>query len=172
MSNYIEFTTEHGEITYGNPIHDGKAPKRFRDVQGIRVDGDPVEFVDPTISDRVHRYFIESKKLRRRRIANDCVAFVALMNSIELKDRKHNPFSDYDEDVEVDPASTIPIVLAQGFHDGVVIPRHVILPAHTIDGNYGSIHKLGDKGPLCISSVNDAMRIMGCTHAFPVLDAD
>lgn len=167
MPNYIEFTTQHAEITYGNPIHDGRAPKRFRDVDAIRVDGNAVSFLDESIPERMHRYFIESRKLRRRRIANDCVAFVALMQSIELTDRAHNPFRDYDRGAEVDPLSDTPIVLAQGFHDGAVVPRHVVLPAPTGDGSFGSVHKLGDKGPLCLSSVEDAMTIVGCTHAFP-----
>lgn len=168
MSNFIEFTTKHNERTYGNPVHDGRYPKRFREVSGVRVDGELVDFVDESIPDRMNRYFVESRKLRRRRIANDCVAFVALMNSVELRDRKHNPFSTYDENSVVDPSSKDPIVLAAGFHDGLVIPRHVVLPAHTSDGSFGSLHKLGDKGPICMSSVDDAMRIMGCTHAFPV----
>jgi hypothetical protein len=175
MSNYIEFTTTHNERTFGNPVHDGQRPRRYRDVQGIRVDGEPVEFIDETIPDRVQRYFAESRKLRRRRIANDCVAFVALMNSVALENKSHNPFKDFDLSASIESPvenldDTTPLVLVQGFHDGLRLARHIILPAHITDEeNY--LHKLGDKGPLCMSDLHDAKRIMGCTSAHPVIDA-
>jgi hypothetical protein len=172
MSNYIEFTTHHNERAFGNPVHNGKRPKRYRDVQGVRVDGDPVDFVDDTIPERLQRYFVESRSLRRRRIVNDCVAFVAVMNSIEIEDRHHNPFRNFDETTTIDltdfqpDEERVPLVLVQGFHDGVKLPRHIVLPAHLTTGqNY--LHKLGDKGPLCMSDLDDALSIMGCSSAHP-----
>ena len=171
MSNYIEFTTKHTEKTRGNPVHDEKQPRRFRDVQGIRVDGEPVEFNDPTIPERVGRYLIESPGLKRRRIANDCVAFVALMNSVKLKDTKHNPFQEYDTTIPIRSAkdqlsNTAPLVLVKRFHD-MSVPRHIVLPAHLLLGrNY--LHKLGDDTPLCMSSLEDALGMFDCTSAHPV----
>ena len=172
MSNYIEFTTHHDEKTFGNPVHDGKQPRRYRDVQGVRVDGEPVEFIDDTITERLQRYFAETQRLRRRRIANDCVAFVAVMNSVELEDRHHNPFQDFDEATYIDPADIQmddgrPLVLVQGFHGGLKLPQHIVLPAH-LDTGQNYLHKLGDKGPLCMSDLNDAMHIMNCSSAHPV----
>ena len=167
MPNFIEFTSWHNERTLGNPVHDGNLPKKFREIDGVRLNGEPVDFVDETVPERLHRYLIESPSLQRQRIANDCVAFVALMNSVEMRGG-HNPFSDFDQASEVDLSSTLPIVLAQGFHGGLVIPRHIVQPAHLASGDYGSLHKLGDTGPLCMSSVSDAMGIMACNLAFPV----
>lgn len=172
MHRYINFTTSHQERTYGNPVHDGKRPRRFHDVAGITIDGEPLEFDDTTIPERVKQYFLSAKQLRRKRIVNDCVAFAASMESIELEDRQHNPFEVFDENVIIhgDTASEIkvPLVLARGYHDGLRIPAHVILPAHLVSGpNF--IHKLGDEGPLCMSGLNDAMSIMGCNTAHPAL---
>ncbi len=172
MPSFIEFTTEHSERTFGNPVHDGSRPRRGRDVQGIRVDGDEIYFDDQSIPERVAKYLVDSKKLKYRRIVNDCVAFVALMNSVELKNRSHNPFSNYDENVSVQPSSIDlsdkdPLVLTRGYHDGLRIPVHIVLPAHNSEGpNY--LHKLGDKGPLCMSDLGDAMSIMGCSSAHPI----
>lgn len=60
------------------------------------------------------------------------------------------------------------MVLAQGYHDGIIKWRHGVQPVHTATGEYGIIHKLGDEGPLCLSSLESAMRIMNCNLAFPV----
>lgn len=173
MSNYIEFTTAYDERTFGNPVHDGKRPRKYHDVGGIRVDGELVEFQDELIPERVQRYLIESRRLWRRRISNDCVAFVALMNSIELTDRNHNPFKNFDTTISIDTShidleDENPLVLVQGFHDGVKIPRHIVLPAHHLSGQ-SYLHKLGDKGPVCMSDLNNSMRIMGCTSIHPVV---
>ncbi len=169
MSNFINFTTNHREKTYENPVHDGKRAKRFREVQGIKIDGERVDFRDDSIPERVQRYLLETRALRRRGIVNDCVAFVALMNTIELKDRTHNPFTNFDSETSLDPAAIdyddmSPLVLTQDFHNAVRVPRHIILPAHLTDRqNY--LHKLGDKGPLCMSDLEDSLAIMGCTSA-------
>lgn len=166
MANFIEFTTQHHERTFGSPVHNGKRPKSFREIDGVRVDGEPVRFIDPTISDRLGRYFIEARKLRRRKIANDCVAFVALMNSIELKDSTHNPFTHFDRDRPVTGISEVPVVLTNRLHRGFSVPTHIILPAHLERGeNY--LQKLGDKGPLCMANLETSMRIMGSTGAYP-----
>lgn len=171
MSNYIEFTTNHRKRTHGNPVHDGKRPKRYRDIQGIRVDGEPVEFRDPTLPERVGRYLIEPQELQRRGIANDCVAFVALMNCIELKGKRHNPFRDYDTSTSIRSAkeqlaNEDPLVLVKGFHD-MSKPRHIVLPAHLLlSPNY--LHKLTDDEPLCMSNLGDSLKIFDCTNAHPV----
>lgn len=167
MPNYIEFTTDHHEDTHGSPVHDGRLPRRFHDIDAVRMNGEPVAFKDESIPERLQRYFAEANKLKRRRIANDCVTFVALMNSIKLENRGHNPFSDFDRETAVDTSATAPLVLVQGFHGGLKIPQHIILPAHMQDQeNY--LHKLGDRGPLCMSDLDTAMRIMNCTSAHPV----
>jgi hypothetical protein len=155
----------------GNPIHDGKKPIKSRDIEGIRVDGEVLEFVDETIPEKVERYLVESKKLWRHRIANDCVAFVALANSIELRNIKQNPFRQFDaslslRSIDDQLANDAPLVLTRGFHDEVRIPVHTVLPAHlTTEPNY--LHKLGDHGPLCMSSLEDAKQIFGCNGAHP-----
>lgn len=168
MPHYIEFTTQHHEPIYGNPIHTGNKPARFRTVEGICVDGEPLHFVDETIPERMHRYLHESSRLRWRGISNDCVAFAAIMESIKLRDSHHNPFVDFDETQLADDETTVPIVLAKKFHDTPIFPLHTVIPAQTLDGSYGTIHKLGDRGPVCLSSLKDAKAIMGCNLAIPV----
>jgi hypothetical protein len=172
MPTNIDFTMHHGELTYGNPIYElGHIPRRLS-VDAVMIDDAPVEFLDSSIPERLGVYLASVRKLRRKRIANSCVAFAAIMNSVEIKEIERNPFRDYDEDSRLDEqtdsiANTVPIVLAQGFHDGLRIPRHVVLPAHTAAGpNY--LHKLGDRGPLCMSNLEDALTMFGCQFAFPV----
>lgn len=166
MTNYIEFTTSHHERTFGNPIHNGKRPKSYRDIDGVRIDGNPIVFQDESIPDRLGRYFVETKKLKKRRIVNDCVAFVALMNSVHLEDPDHNPFTDFDTSGPIDEGSNAPIVLTSRFR-GNIIPTHIILPAH-LQQRQNYLHKLGDDGPLCMSDLESSMRIMGSTNAYPV----
>jgi hypothetical protein len=164
MTNYIEFTTDHRENTFGSPVHDGKRPRPFREIDGVRVDGEIVQFLDESIPDRLGRYFVEAKKLQKRKIVNDCVAFVALMNSVELKDREHNPFTDFDANTLVTESLDTPVVLTTRFREGMIIPTHIVLPAH-LQQQKNYLHKLGDDGPLCMSDLETAMRIMGCTGA-------
>lgn len=166
MANYIEFTTNHHERTLGNPIHNGKRPKSFRGIDGVRVDGVSVIFQDESIPDRLGRYFVESKRLRRRKIVNDCVAFVALMNSVRLESPTHNPFSDFDTSTAIDEASDTPLVLASRFR-GRIIPTHIVLPAH-LQQKQNFLHKLGDDGPLCMSNLEDSMLIMGSTDVYSI----
>jgi len=172
MMQYIEFTTRHSVKTFGNPIHDGKRPKKYRTIEGVRVDGETVEFIDNTIPERLGRYLIEAEGLRRRRIVNDCIAFVALMNSVRLEMPQHNPYREFDGTTFVDPwhinpVDDMPLVLANGFHDGVRLPRHIVLPAHlSTKQNY--LHKLGDDGPLCMSNLQDALAMFSCDGAHTV----
>lgn len=166
MKQFIEFTTRHTEATYGSPIYDPDNLRRFKDIEGVRVDGEQVEFRDASIPVRLERYLIEA---RRRKYINDCIAFVAIMNGIPF-DGKKNPFQDFDKSITVDPrnvdvSSRAPLVLTRGFHD-MKIPLHIILPAHTDKQNY--LHKLGDDGPLCMSNLSNALRIMDCHDAHPV----
>lgn len=128
MKQFIEFTTHHSERTYGNPVYYPEKLKRFRSVEGVRVDGELIDFRDPSIPQRLEQYLIES---RRRKHINDCVAFVAIMNGIPF-DGKSNPFQSYDRLTRVTPwhvdlSSDAPLVLAQGFHD-MQVPRAYYSP--------------------------------------------
>lgn len=167
MPHYIEFTTHHQEPIFGNPIFNGDRPPKRVTVEGIRVDGEPVQFIDETIPERMHHYLYEAPRLKWRRISNDCVAFAAIMESLELRDRRHNPFANFDETEKADDETVGAIVLAKKFHDFPIIPLHTVIAAQTVDGSYGTIHKLGESGPVCLSNLEDAKTIMGCQIAIP-----
>jgi hypothetical protein len=177
MSRYIEFTTStENPYVYnarGNPVHDGTLPTQFREVAGVRVDGEPLAFTDSSLVESLHRALVESKALQKRGHIVDCVTFVALLQCIPLAHPDDNPFIDHiQENIQVHPKDRItdPVCLGDyPFKRLMQHPRylHVVSPAHIPERpNY--VHKLGDNEPVCLSGLADAMTIFGCTVAHPV----
>lgn len=175
MSRYIEFTTSH-ELLYmagslGNPVHDGSSPTRFKEVLGVRVDGVPVEFSDDTIPERINKALVNGRYLRPDG-SFKCVAFVALMHGLE----PHGPIQEEDasfvitrEEVQVGPLDrpSMPVDLAaEDPNTSLLSYEHMIYPAHTAEQSQ-YVHKIG-RGPLCLSGLEDALRISRLTIAHPI----
>jgi len=176
MSRYLEFTTAarnpHTRFSRGNPVHNGKLPSRFREVLGVRVDGEPVIFADEKIVDDLHRTIVERQSAERAQgIPFNCVTFAASMQGIMLDGPKDNPFLDVMDEVGVDADDTsidtpvnLGIRIAKSSH---VKYAHTISPAHTPEkAQY--LHKLGDEGPICISGLTAALTIFRCNMAHQV----
>lgn len=174
MSRYLEFTAHsfHTMFSLGAPVHDGKLPNRFREVQGVRVDGEPVTFTDAATADRLHQALIASKQLQRRGIAFNCVTFAALMHGIPLRDAAHNPFSSIDPRIDCAAGGSYASAVVLGVPsrtapDGIA-NRHVVVSApQRTEQSY--LHKLGDAGPICLSGLQKAMDMYDCTTAHPAI---
>ena len=173
MSRYINFSTfpgKHSEFSRGKPLHNGESPPRFREALGVKVDGRSVEFAEAEVIERLHRAIVDGKRLRRRRISYDCVSFAALMNNIQLRSRHDNPFNEADQNIDVDPMDVTvsnPVNLGNYSSRSGVWYVHTVTPAHLTEGP-SYLHKLGDKGPICMSGLDEAMEIYGATIANPV----
>ena len=162
MPRYIEFTTatpdKIGGFTAGNPYHDGVIPAGRLNVDGVRVDGEIVEFVDPSIPNRLHRTLYEIDRLTQRQIVVDCLAFVAMMageNLSVLPNSSGTKFPDVERnwyDPESGPSED-PLYLLRR-EGGDMNYVHAIYPAHLLEAeNY--LHKL-NIGPVIMSDFRSA----------------
>jgi hypothetical protein len=158
MSRYIEFTrspeNRHFSFSQGLPVHDEELPTRFLSVRGLRIDrGEPVAFADTELIDKLHQALIETKRLEGNGAIIDCLAFVALMGSLELPKPGLNGkfhFEDTtltDEVQDDDTLHLTPLNLARGSHY-----EHSVYPAHTQDKAM-YLHKLGDIRPVALSTL-------------------
>lgn len=166
MSHYIEFTTspEHPFIKYslGNPVHDGGRPTPFREVRGVRIDGQPILFREPDIVDALAQTIVDGEALPAQGIPFNCISFTALMHSVELElPPAYNPFLTIDGKTAISPSSTSqtdPLCLGVMTKASEVRQLHFVSPAHfNQEANY--LHKLGNDGPICMSGLYAAMRM-------------
>lgn len=176
MSRHIEFTTSpdnsHTKFSLGNPVHNGELPVRFLAVRGVRVDGTRIEFIDESFVDRLHRALIEGRKVQDRSAVFDCLTFVALMQNIKLCEPQGDGrflFNERTEPLEIhttDSSNLLPVNIghAKGEEFDYV---HSLYPAHTSEGAW-YIQKLGDRGPVCLSSLDDSLRMYRSSIAHPM----
>ena len=174
MSRFIEFTTSsknrHIEFTLGNSVHDETVPPAWLTVKGVRIDKQPVDFTDDSVADKLHKTLIEGQQLEKRGVFFDCLTFVMLMSGMDLKDaRVRDGQVKFDEETLEDEVGcddieiTNPVNIGRKFSIGVTFV-HTVLPAHG-EGEARYMHKLGDKGPICLSGLADAMRMYQCDTA-------
>jgi hypothetical protein len=141
-------------------------PAARAEIAGVRIDGEPVTFLRDGLVEDLHRTLVEGQALVRRDGKGfDCTAFALLMSGVSLARVGKRRF-------RVTPSlEEVPIVddihqdypLAVGDWPRfckVPIYFHTLVPAHTPDVPL-YLHKLGDEGPVCISGVNKAMKVVG-----------
>lgn len=176
MPRYFEFRPDPSDPgLLGAPVYHGSpAPKLEFD--GIRVNGNEVPLLNPGIVESFHRAMVDGQRLIRRDGQGfDCVAFALLMSGVNLAQvvgRRQSTFKpEFDEGTEIADTTAQDCLLALGswphWSDEVVY-SHTIVPAHTpTEPLY--IHKLGDEGPICLSGLQLAQRIMGASRAARIL---
>ncbi len=175
MSRYIEFTASqynyHTKFSLGQPVHNGEVPTRFRQVRGVRVDGEHVEFVDDSIVESLHKTIVNNKRASRRRRFN-CYAFVAAMHDVDLTEKSTSRLS---SGLDVDPEDAsiaAPVLIGNraGYVGSTTVAySHALSPAPTVEGSR-YLHKLGFSGPLCLSGLRVAMDMYSSSvaHLFQV----
>jgi hypothetical protein len=175
MPRYIEFVTpiddETYELSFGNPVHDGRVPPASREVQGVRVDGEPIVLLDEALVGSLHRALVQMRGRLWAPYA-DCVSFAAVMNGLPMPPKRRNPLLNTRTDIHIDPDDTTvtdTLNLGKRYRD---MPSyhyaHTVVPAHS-PGVAQYVHKLGDKGPVCLTSLEDALSMYACTVAHPVI---
>ncbi len=170
MSRYIEFATSaenpHYRFSKGIPVHDEKLPSRFLGLKGIRIDGkDPLIFQDASIEENLHRTPFEIKRFQAKGAVIDCLAFVALMSGLCLGQSQTDGrfiFEDTTLPVNInsdDLTNSYPLNLGIDF-----IYEHSVYPAHHNDAA-AYLQKLGDIGPVCLSTLDAAKEMYGLESA-------
>lgn len=177
MSRYIEFTTASHPFetfTLGNPVHDGVVPSAYTEINGVRVDGEEVIFKSEDIPDRLHKSLVDGHELERRRHDFECNIFALLMFGIDLvRYRGRQEFSLQHTILESETSAVIdcqsaPLALgAMSRWMRSINYLHTVVPAFTEEETY--LHKLGNKGPVCLSDLPDAMNMFGCNRAKPIM---
>ncbi len=169
---YLEFTTHpknpYTHFSLGSPVHDGKMPTKYEEVEGVRIDGESVQFKDETLVNRLQKTLLNRKPYVRN-YNFECTDFAGLMmEHPEMDARGMIPYSTdrYGEPVSPDDDSIDQPLnlyirkteLSNGSWN------HMIVPAHTIEGPM-YIHKLGS-GPICLSGLTKALEIYSCDSAY------
>jgi hypothetical protein len=160
LNKSINFQTtplEHGQLntaaTYSGALGYGAR-------ESVLVDGEPLEFSSPDIIPSLeHAIRTIWPRFNIRRRSYDCVDFVGLMTG--LKPSKDNPFEVgmvIDDAAAPDIFDTPIIFMKKLSWRYPELPIHTLLPARTSDGTK-YLHKLGDDGPLCISTLDEARLI-------------
>ncbi len=173
---YLEFghDRKHSPRVYGNPVHNGKVPSGIFTVEGIKVNGEVVTFLDDKIPHKVHKALRGGRQITRSRLPFDCLWFAVLMDDASLAERlATGNYKVVDEtgDQPVDPGDINQdsiVNIGRGFHDQEFGFVHTAVPAHTNEEAL-YIHKLGDTGPLCLSGLRDVINIFYGSAAFPMI---
>lgn len=142
----------------------------------MRTDGVPVRFIDETIPDRLAEAIINGQKRQGRLFGSkvfDCYYFAAAIHGLPLDEESAYGFEiDTETRTAEEDTPETDVVIGRGYHDIPIIPDHVIVPAHQLAGEDvitpSYLHKLGIKGPICISGLGKAMRLMGSGKAHPI----
>lgn len=196
MSIHLDFITSSSH--FGLPFFDGDIPKRTTTIEQVRVDGRPITFVDDTVPSRLldtirtgreveralkeqkwGRKLLETLRLARMRIEEpvrpkvfNCFNFAAGMRGMDMTGRVDVVFPDPEYPVGCSDFPERNVVIGQGFSDILVTDDHVLFPAPTIgeDGEQESsyLHKLGDRGPICLSGLSVAMNIYQARKAYEI----
>ncbi len=173
---YLEFghDRKHSSQVFGNPVHNGRVPAGIFSIEGIRVNGEVVAFLDEELPDKVHQALRGGKQIARSKLPFDCTWFAVLMDDASLAERLatgHYKVVDESGDRPVDPSDTSQdhiVNIGRGYHDMEFRVVHSAVPAHTTEGAQ-YLHKLGDSGPLCLSGLKDAINIFHGSGAFPMI---
>lgn len=170
MSQFLEFNstkdTRAGQFARGNPLFNGEFPRRFKSVDGILVNGEDIGASASTV-ESLHRSLVEAKRAVKHGMAIDAISFIAIYNT----PRFHGRFARADtvhgfdlalDELDIDPLA--PLRLGSGPE---VRPhyRHSVQPIETDTPEQLYIQKLGILGPLCISSMAQAMGIYYCDRS-------
>lgn len=176
MSKFIEFYTsprrQYAKFSLGNPIHDGKLPNRLADSAVVRVNREPVQFVDESTPELLLKALHEMQQLRVK-VGINCRRFAALMYEPSIATKLPGYFTqpDYATQVTTDDMTvTKPVVLGilsdtSSPNNGKFYGRHMAIPAHQPQ-QVTYLHKLGYEGPICLSGLQAAMNMYDCTHAY------
>ena len=168
MPKALNFTTdpsnEHLAFSLGNPVHDGVVPSARTDIRGVQVDGVPVEFYSESTPDQIHKALVDGTALEKLDIPFSCYTFSLIMAGINM--RKACMGKDYVPDAEfskqavgLEYKGSVPLGLKiyMGWRYGEGF-GHVVYPAHT-NSEARYVHKLGDNGPICLSSPADSLQM-------------
>jgi hypothetical protein len=176
MSSYLEFSTEYGKkirrdgLIDGFAVHDGQLPPRAQPLLGVRVDGQPVEFVDETMPEQIHRAVVERSRMPRNYL--DCLAFVALMAGALPVRQRYWRYPDIvvgrgNSFVAAADTPEQPVDIGRMCLDQEVQFTHSLYPAHTFEGPL-YVQKLG-KGPIVLSGLDTAQALYRSPEAFPIV---
>ena len=165
MLRYINFTTKsaHSSFAQGSPVHDGNMPPRYLPLRGVRVNGMPISFLDTGIPERLHRSIYEGREISKSN-SFDCVIFALLMAGVDIHDYIGKGEIKFNVTDHIDPVDTHPqtgdIIDLGSYRSADDEPTyvHTVFSAPQPDIQ-SCLHKLGQSGPVCISSLHDAQRI-------------
>lgn len=167
MPVYIDFAPKPSDAgLFGAPVCSDMPPARA-EIEGVRISGEPVIFLQDHLVEDLHRSLVEGQALVGRDGKGfDCAAFALLMNGIDLVRIVRRRRFEVDSAVQEGPITDdvrqgYPLAIGDwpGFSRAPIY-RHTLVPAHTPDAPL-YLHKLGDEGPVCISGVKQAMKIVG-----------
>lgn len=177
MSRYIEFRSPALWQSRKAPIaHNGNIP--FLTPKGVRLDGEPLPFIDDSMVEKLHRALVEGRAMQRHGDDFDCGAFGALMQDTPPKLRAGQhlhiilPTLTTKNISPQDRSVTRRLQLGMPSHEGFIY-RHVVAPAHIkdqpihpkLDGKPLYFHKLNTNGPVCLSGLTWAMKRYRCSVA-------
>jgi hypothetical protein len=174
MPSYINFTLNpsHSDRPFAGqlPLFDGNMPGRFSRYGGVTIDKEPVQFLDETIPDRLHRALVDGSSLAG---IFDCLTFACLMQDVPMgepdSDGKFKFLEEMAEErVETNDTGVRGLVNLGSIRGGndEISYHHTVVPAHTFEGaRY--LHRLGT-ATICLSSLEEAMRLYRCTVAVPI----
>lgn len=170
MSQFLEFNstreTRVGQFARGNPLHNGKFPRRFKSVDGILLNGEDIGASASTV-ESIHHSLVEAKRAAKHGMAIDAISFIAIYNTPKFHGRfgRADTVHDFElapKSLKVDPLA--PLRLGSG-PDVRLHYRHSIQPIETDTPAQLYIHKLGILGPLCISGMAQAMGMYYCDRS-------
>lgn len=169
---YLDFTTHSANpntrFSLGAPVHDGKMPNKHDEIESVRINGEPIHFIDKTLIGRLENV-LKNRKSYVRNGNFECTDFAGLMmEHPEMSPKGMMPYSTEKSGKQVDPYDTSvnqPVNLYMPeteLNNGSW--NHIVVPAHTTEGAM-YIHKLG-AGPLCISGLTKALEMYSCDSAY------
>ncbi len=167
---YLNFTTNESNSllkrSNGAPIHDGKMPIRYKDVAGVKIDGEEVNFKDESIVDSLQKTLLKRKSFVRQH-EFDCLSFAGLMIDYPNINTSVVPFLLIASGINIDPEDIANESVANIFkktNTGGDTWVHVAVPAHTLEQPM-YIHKLGNTGPLCLSGLSQVIEMYHADNA-------
>jgi hypothetical protein len=166
---YIDFTTreypDEALRTFANslPVYKPQPvgfSKWLGSVAGVRVDGVSVEDINQETASKIEEAIAVGTQAVARGKVVDCVTFSALMDGQDLNAcYGFNADSEAATDTSVQQISYPSQVIERRIGDGRYKAVHVVTPlvdkANTYDAL--AIHKLGYAGPVCLSTVGQAV---------------
>lgn len=176
MTSYIEFKTSPmgKKSAHYSGVHffDGKVPGRTVDSPVVRVDGEPLNFVNENLPDILLRTLRIMKGEHFKGRVN-CRRFAALMHDPAIAEELPDYFIRPDYSNPINPEDlTVNIPVALGTLDNAwwqpedsFENHHMAFPAHLNDRTL-YVHKLGYAGQICLSGLYKAMDLYDCTHAY------